>query len=143
LLDPVTLQLRSAHHIEAVRGPLTMGTSALLVDTEKRVYLADTARSAVLAFDPERGEMLGHWRLPLSGWLALTLSPSRKRLYVGNTTIAGNRNLGLDLGSRSLELPPVAENACSDEDGLIYGPSLITPDERFLLNSSGRVFRLP
>jgi hypothetical protein len=115
--------------------------SGMVVAPDRRLFVADSLRACVLAIDPEEGKVLGHWRFPMTGWLSLTLSPDRKRLYVGNTTIAANRIWSVDL-TAPLTQPPVCGEAVTDDNGLIRGLSLVTPDDRWLINSAGRVFRL-
>jgi hypothetical protein len=126
-----------------IRGTYPMfGTaSVVMAGTGGRVYLADRNRSCLLVLRPEKNEVLGHWKLPMAGALALAVSANGKRLYVSNSSVASNRIWSLDCAQEPTE-PPVRAEVFTDQHGLIRGLSLLTPDDRFLINSAGRVFRV-
>jgi hypothetical protein len=108
-----------------------------------RFYVTDHGHGgAVSVVDLATRKVTDQFVLPVRGRVSLTAAPDGTRLFLSNWSAGGNGVYVLDVAGERATRPVLLGQAVSDDNGLIRGESVVSPDGRFLLNRAGRVFRV-
>ncbi len=136
----VVLDARSLRPLVSLGLPIAADTTAV---GPRRLYVAENGTKQVVVVAPERGVALARWSVPLRGRLHLAATPDGRRLVVGNSTVGATRACLVACGGDDTARPELLATTGPGPRAWARGPSLVSPEGRFLLNQAGGVFALP
>jgi hypothetical protein len=143
LTSPFLRMIDTAAWTERKALRLLGGEYTLAAGNNGRVYLAERREPPqVYALDMPQGTVVGRWSAAVRGRVSLRLDAGRDRLFLATTALAGGRIWALDVAGDRVKAPGLTAEVVSDRAGVLRGGLFLTPDGQYVLNGSGRIFRV-